>query len=89
VRPEGPVRERIRELGRRALLQYVVNAEAYGIMNYYFSLPISVKKGRFRFAASYNYNIPVALPGETFTLDNSWYTAFNLYYSIPFRHYLK
>lgn len=86
---EASIRRIVREFGLRALRQYVQNVDVYGIMNYYLSLPVTVKKGPFRFSAAFNYNIPIALPGELYELDNTYYTSFNLYYSIPIRHYLK
>lgn len=85
---EATIRRIVREFGLRALRQYVQNVNVYGIMNYYLSLPVTVKKGRFRASAAFNYNIPVALPGELYELNNTYYTSINLYYSIPFQHYL-
>ena len=86
---ERQITRLVRERGARALRNYVENREVYGIMNYYLSVPVTIKKGNLRFAVSYNYNIPVALPGEELSTDNSYYTSFNLYYTIPFRHYLN
>ncbi|MEM8895300.1 MAG: hypothetical protein AAGC88_12030, partial [Bacteroidota bacterium] len=40
-----------------------VTTDAFGLMNYYFTMPVSLYIGQFSILLSYTYNIPVALPG--------------------------
>ena len=50
----------------------------FGIMNYGFSLPISIVKNNWTFLIGYAYNIPVPLPGEDLTLESSGYLSFSI-----------
>lgn len=64
--------------GRYELLEKKV----FGIMNYAFSIPLSLSWGNWYFNFSYTYNIPKALPGEPFTLEKSGYISSSLSYFI-------
>ncbi len=55
--------------------------EAFGIMNYYFTLPVSLYINQFSLLLSYTYNIPVALPGESLDLENTGYLSVGLSYT--------
>jgi len=44
-----------------------------GVMNYSFSLPLSISLKKWNFLVGYTYNIPVALPGEDLGLTHSGY----------------
>jgi hypothetical protein len=56
----------------------------FGLMNYSFSLPVTLKFGNFSLSTGYYLNIPVALPGETIdTSFNHYFNVMALYY-IPF-----
>ncbi len=55
--------------------------EAFGIMNYYLTIPVSVYIDKFSVMASYTYNIPVALPGESIELDNTGYLSLGFSYT--------
>jgi hypothetical protein len=57
----------------------------FGIMNYTFSLPLTVSHKNWSFMFTYSYNIPKALPDEPLTLSNSSYLSGSLMYFINFR----
>ena len=59
-------------------LTYEQRQTQFGVMNYSFSTPITLSKKDWRFLLSYTYNIPVALPGEDVTLQNSGYLSFSI-----------
>lgn len=56
--------------------------KVFGLMNYAFSIPLSVNHKNWGFAFSYTYNIPKALPGEPLTLAESSYFSGSLTYFI-------
>ena len=56
-------------------------SDAFGIMNYYFTLPIIFYHKDFNFSLSYTYNIPVALPGENLDLENTGYLSMGISYT--------
>lgn len=51
---------------------------SFGAMNYSFSIPLSLSLSNWNVMASYTYNIPYALPGETLTLTNSGFASATL-----------
>ena len=55
--------------------------EAFGLMNYYFTMPVNVYINQFSLMLSYTYNIPVALPGETIDLQNTGYLSVGISYT--------
>lgn len=66
-----------------ALRQAVApEASVFGLMNYGFSIPLSFRKGPWSYTMSYNYNIPVELPGEELSLSSSGYLGLSLTYYI-------
>ena len=60
-------------------------SNSYGIMNYSFSLPVSISFGKFSTLLSYSYSIPVKLPGETIELDPIGFFSLTFSYRIPLR----
>ncbi len=56
------------------------NKNVFGLMNYGFSFPLSFRKDNFTFSATYTYNFPVALPGESFDVSPNDYVSFSLSY---------
>lgn len=56
------------------------NRNVFGLMNYGFSFPLAFSKGNFNFSATYTYNIPVVLPGESFDVSPNDYISFSLSY---------
>ena len=57
---------------RQGLPWYTIETRrVFGLMNYAITAPLSIRNKNWNFTASYTYNIPKALPGETLTLDNS------------------
>ncbi|MEM7107883.1 MAG: hypothetical protein AAF519_06630, partial [Bacteroidota bacterium] len=52
----------------------------FGLLNYGLSLPIALRKGNLNFLASYTYNIPVELPGQSEDLVNSGFISLNASY---------
>ncbi|HLF34063.1 MAG TPA: hypothetical protein VI583_07490 [Cyclobacteriaceae bacterium] len=74
------------------LFEYLYSEEItneFGIMNYTLSLPASIMAGNFTLSISYYYNMPVALPGESISLDPNSYFSVNLIYSLPMIKYRK
>jgi hypothetical protein len=57
----------------------------FGIMNYTFSLPLTISHRNWSFMFSYSYNIPKALPDEPLTISESSYLSGSLMYFINFR----
>lgn len=56
--------------------------DAFGFMNYSVSLPVVMRSGRWSLLMNYTYNVPQALPGETYTYDASGYFSSSLSYLI-------
>jgi hypothetical protein len=54
----------------------------FGLMNYGFSCPVSLKIKNFGILLNYQYNIPQALPEEEITLDNNSFFSASLSYLI-------
>jgi hypothetical protein len=63
----------------------ITQKDVFGVMNYAISCPVSISKGNWNFTASYTYNIPKALEGETLTLSETGFIAASLSYYIPLR----
>ena len=59
--------------------------DAYGIMNYGFSLPILLTVQNLTWSLSYTYSIPVNLPGETTDWSPIGYFGTSLSYRIPLK----
>jgi hypothetical protein len=55
----------------------------FGIMNYAITAPLYIHYRNWTFSASYTYNIPKALPGETLTLSESGFVSANIMYLLP------
>ena len=69
----------IRERIRRGLpLFYNQTGTKAGIMNYNFSLPLTLRKGGWDLLFNYSYNIPKALPGETLGLSKGGFFSFSV-----------
>ncbi|MBA4055437.1 MAG: hypothetical protein C0490_12045, partial [Marivirga sp.] len=49
------------------------NENVFGVMNYAFSLPLTITHKGLSFSFTYTYNIPKALPGEPLTISESSY----------------
>ncbi len=81
--PTPREQKRIIELTKK-IQEFVDKEESsknvFGLMNYGFSFPLSFRKGNFNFSATYTYNIPVALSGESFDLSPNDYISFSLSY---------
>lgn len=60
-------------------------SEEYGIMNYTFSLPVSLSFKKYIILLSYSYNIPIELPGETLELEPLGIFSSTFIYRIPFK----
>ena len=58
--------------------------DVFGIMNYSLSAPVYIYIDNFTILLYYNFNIPIALPGEDLQLDPNSYFGASLIYSIPF-----
>lgn len=54
-------------------LYYTQDKTEFGVMNYSFTAPISLRVKDWSFMLSYTYNIPKSLPGEELGLTNSGY----------------
>jgi len=61
------------------------STQVFGIMNYTVSVPLSVTHKSWNFTFTYNYSIPIALPGETLTLSESSYLSGSLSYFIDLK----
>lgn len=54
----------------------------FGLMNYSFTLPVILSKGRWSLMLAYTYNIPVALPKEDFEYPASGFFSASLSYTV-------
>lgn len=66
-------------------LYYENNHTAFGVMNYSFSLPITLIKKDWVFLVNYTYNLPQPLPGEDLSLQNCGYLSFSISKYINFK----
>ncbi len=62
-----------------------VSSKEFGILNYAFTLPISLTVGRINLILSYTYSIPVQLPNEFIEVDPLGYLGASISYRIPFK----
>lgn len=62
-----------------------VDSNAFGILNYAFTLPLSLTTERFYFLLSFTYSIPVQLPGEFIDVEPIGYFGASISYRIPFK----
>ncbi|MDL5047109.1 hypothetical protein QQ054_13880 [Oscillatoria amoena NRMC-F 0135] len=71
---------------RNGLPWYTIETRnEFGIMNYAFTAPLYMHYRNWTFSASYTYNIPKALPGETLTLSESGFVSASIMYLLPLR----
>jgi len=61
-----------------------VDGEEFGILNYSFSLPISLSTDRFSILLSYTYSIPIQLSSEIFEVEPLGYFGASISYRIPY-----
>lgn len=61
------------------------DGNAFGLMNYSFTLPLSFSSDRWNILLSYTYSIPVKLPGEYFDVDPIGYFGASISYRIRFK----
>jgi hypothetical protein len=59
-------------------LYYPVNKTEFGVMNYSFSIPITMSRKDWTFLLNYTYSIPKSLPGEDLSLQSSGYLSFSI-----------
>lgn len=57
----------------------------FGLLNYNLSFPISMKYKKLNVLLSYQYNIPVNLPGEAVTTESNSFVGVNLSYFIDLK----
>jgi hypothetical protein len=70
---------------RRGLpLYYEQTTTEFGVLNYSFVAPLAVTIKDWTFIASYTFNIPKALPGETLSLTDSGYLSASISRRIKF-----
>lgn len=61
-----------------------IDTDAFGILNYSFSLPLSLQIERFNILLNYTYSIPIQLPGEFVEVDPIGFFGATLSYRITF-----
>lgn len=83
VAPKSPAEavQNFRKYGSRFGIE-LSDKNVFGVMNYAFSVPVTVNHRNWGFSFSYTYNIPTALPGEPLTLSKSSYVSGSLTYFI-------
>lgn len=62
-----------------------VESNKFGLLNYSFTLPISLSTTRLNILLSYTYSIPVKLPGEFFSVNPIGYFGASISYRIPLK----
>lgn len=76
------LRELIRRV-RQGLPWYeLVEHNEFGVMNYTFSVPVSVRAGAWSITFTYNYSVPKALPGETLSYGESTFLSGTISHAI-------
>jgi hypothetical protein len=85
IRYPETIRDLIRRLRQGQSWYDQIDKNVFGIMNYTFSIPMSVSVKKWTFGFTYSYNIPKALPGEPDALSESSYVSGSLSYFIDFR----
>lgn len=71
---------------RNGLPWYTIKTRnEFGLMNYAISLPLYIHHRNWTFSASYTYNIPKALPGETLTLSESGFVSASIMYLLSLK----
>ncbi len=61
-----------------------VDAEQFGILNYSFSVPLSLSTDRISILLSYTYSIPIQLSSEIFEVEPLGYFGASVSYRIPY-----
>ncbi len=61
------------------------NDTSFGVLNYSFTLPLSLSTDKLSILLSYTYSIPVKLPGEFFEFDPIGYFGLSLSYRISLK----
>ena len=69
----------------RQLPLLIDQSDPFGLMNYNFSMPISLYSGPFSFSVDYNYNLPIALPGEDLEVKSNSFFSLLLSYTISLK----
>ncbi|MGF1636062.1 MAG: hypothetical protein ACFCUU_03245 [Cyclobacteriaceae bacterium] len=59
---------------------------AFGLMNYGFTTPLSLSIGKYSMMLSYQYNKPVSLPGERLDTQSNSYVSLALIYNLMIKH---
>ncbi len=83
------IRRRIRnlsdeELDRLMEAVFIEDSESvFSVLNYSFSLPVTLSAKKFFLMLAYTYSIPVKLPGEEVTLDPIGYFSISFNYRLP------
>jgi hypothetical protein len=62
-----------------------VDDQEFGILNYAFTLPLSLSTEHLYFLLSYTYSIPIQLPGEFIDVNPIGYFGASISYRIPFK----
>lgn len=76
--------EQISFLANQYYAGSLLTGDAFGFMNYAISLPVVFRSGRFSLLVNYTYNVPRALPGESFTYSPSGFFSTTLSWLLPF-----
>jgi len=66
-------------------IETLEESSRFGILNYAFTLPLSLSTDRLYIMLSYTYSIPVQLPGEFIQVDPIGYFGASITYRIPFK----
>lgn len=76
----------LNEIARNGVEQQeFIDGKEFGILNYSFTIPLSLTTNRFSILLSYTYSIPVKLSGEFFEAEPLGYFGASLLYRIPFK----
>ena len=61
-----------------------VDSEEFGILNYSFSIPLSLSSNRISILLSYTYSVPIQLSSEIFKVEPLGYFGASISYRIPY-----
>lgn len=72
---DAEIQDAIQKLEQGLPWYNLIDHNEFGVLNYSFSLPLSLTLKNLNLYISYSYSIPRSLPGEPFTLDNSSFVS--------------
>lgn len=74
---------------KKFIPEIITNRTEFGVMNYSFSLPVSISYKDINVIINYTYSVPKALPSETLTYSESSFLSASLIYTFDLKRHKK